>query len=204
MTNLVKHILVLGIYVHMTFATKIGCGNDYVTANWDDDAFKYYFMPSNIEKTLYCIGFDKNRLTNGDESVTVNTTGAYIKDISYPLKTSTKNIIFCTLKKYFTFSSIMNNCTLTKAFINILTKLYSLISQQNMLVTFCQALQLNNGLSMNFLACQFFRLATYMSDHPMVSPSKHVQLSSIHIPSTSTNVQCLSFLVSFYDLSDSF
>ena len=79
MTNLVKHILVFAISVHMTFATKIGCGNDYVTANWDHDAFRYYFMPSNIEKTLYCIGFDKNRLTNGDESVTVNKTGAYIK-----------------------------------------------------------------------------------------------------------------------------
>ena len=122
--------------------------------------------------------------------------GPLFIETSYPLNTLTKNIIFCTLKKYFTFSSIMNNCTLTKAFINILTKLYSLISQQNMLVTFCQALQLNNGLSMNFLACQFFRLATYMSDHPMVSPSKHVQLSSIHIPSTNTHVKCLSFLVS--------
>ena len=93
--------------------------------------------------------------------------GPLFIETSYPLNTLTKNIIFCTLKKYFTFSSIMNNCTLTKAFINILTKLYSLISQQNMLVTFCQALQLNNGLSMNFLACQFFRLATYMSDHPI-------------------------------------
>ena len=78
MTNLVKHILVLGIYVHMTFATKIGCGNDYVTANWDDDAFRYYFMPSNIEKTLYCIGFDRDKLTNGDESATLNETGTFV------------------------------------------------------------------------------------------------------------------------------
>ena len=78
MTNLVKHILVFGIYVHMTFATKIGCGNDYVTANWDDDAFRYYFMPSNIEKTLYCIGFDRDKLTNGDESATLNETGTFV------------------------------------------------------------------------------------------------------------------------------
>ena len=78
MTNFVKHILVFAISVHLTFATKIGCGNDYVTANWDDDAFGYYFMPSNIEKTLYCIGFKKKRLTNGDESATLNETGTFI------------------------------------------------------------------------------------------------------------------------------
>ena len=78
MTNFVKHILVFAISVHLTFATKIGCGNDYVTANWDHDAFRYYFMPSNIEKTLYCIGFDKNRLTNDHTLSILNETGAFV------------------------------------------------------------------------------------------------------------------------------
>ena len=81
MTNLVKHILVFAFSVHLTFATKIGCEDDYVTANWDDDAFRYYFMPSNIEKTLYCIGFDRNKLTNDDESMTgttLNETGTFL------------------------------------------------------------------------------------------------------------------------------
>ena len=78
MTNLLRHFLVsyFATFVHLTFTTKIGCGNDYVTANWDDEAFKYYFLPSNIEKTLYCIGFDRNRLTNNDE--TFNRTGGFI------------------------------------------------------------------------------------------------------------------------------
>ena len=72
MLNLVKYILVVYFttFVHLTFTLKIGCGNDYVTSNWDLDAFKYYFLPSNIEKTLYCIGFDRNRLTNDDEPAT--------------------------------------------------------------------------------------------------------------------------------------
>ena len=80
MTNLVKHIFVFAISVHMTFATKIGCGgNAYDTSNWDNDAFRYYFLPSNIEKTLYCIGFDKNRLTKNDESTTtLNAAGGSI------------------------------------------------------------------------------------------------------------------------------
>ena len=80
MTNLVKHIFVFAISVHMTFATKIGCGgNAYDTSNWDNDAFRYYFLPSNIENTLYCIGFDKNRLTKNDESTTtLNAAGGSI------------------------------------------------------------------------------------------------------------------------------
>ena len=70
MLNLVKYILVVYFttFIHLTFTLKIGCGNDYVTSNWDLDAFKYYFLPSNIEKTLYCIGFDRNRLTTDDQS----------------------------------------------------------------------------------------------------------------------------------------
>ena len=81
MLNLVKYILVVYFttFVHLTFTLKIGCGNDYVTSNWDLDAFQYYFLPSNIEKTLYCIGFDRNRLTNDDESATtLHETGGLV------------------------------------------------------------------------------------------------------------------------------
>ena len=68
MLKLVKFILIY--FVHFIYATKIGCGNEYDTSSWDVDAFKYYFLPSNIEKTLYCIGFDRNRLTTDDEPAT--------------------------------------------------------------------------------------------------------------------------------------
>ena len=76
MLKLVKFILIY--FVHFIYATKIGCGNEYDTSSWDFDAFKYYFLPSNIEKTLYCIEFDRNRLTNEDESATLHETGGLV------------------------------------------------------------------------------------------------------------------------------
>lgn len=72
-------ILFFATFIHLTFATKIGCGNDYITSNWNHNAFNYYFLPSNIETTLYCIGFDRNRLINDDEDATTfNRTGSLI------------------------------------------------------------------------------------------------------------------------------
>ena len=38
---------------------KVGCGSKYDTANWDCDDFQHYFSQSNLEKTLYCIGYNK-------------------------------------------------------------------------------------------------------------------------------------------------
>ena len=38
---------------------KVGCGNEYIMALWDCDQVDYYFSYKQIEKTLYCIGYDK-------------------------------------------------------------------------------------------------------------------------------------------------
>ena len=38
---------------------KIDCGSEYNTKSWTCDAFDHYLSYKNIEKTLYCIGYDK-------------------------------------------------------------------------------------------------------------------------------------------------
>ena len=40
-------------------AEKLGCGDDYDMENWDCDSVFYHLSPSNLEKTLYCIGYHK-------------------------------------------------------------------------------------------------------------------------------------------------
>lgn len=54
-----------GLLLGSVLTEKIGCGNPYNTKNWDCDAFHHYFMPSNIAKTLYCIGFNKHQIFKG-------------------------------------------------------------------------------------------------------------------------------------------
>ena len=45
---------------------KIGCGTEYNFSNWSCDGLRYYLSPTNVEKTLYCIGYNK-LLSNDDK-----------------------------------------------------------------------------------------------------------------------------------------
>ena len=42
-----------------SISDRIGCGSNYDPSKWDCDAFQHYFSQSNVEKTLYCIGYNK-------------------------------------------------------------------------------------------------------------------------------------------------
>ena len=38
---------------------KVGCGDEYNTTSWNCDKLMHFFSPSNLERTLYCIGYNK-------------------------------------------------------------------------------------------------------------------------------------------------
>ena len=48
---------------------KIGCGTEYNSSNWNCDAMRYYLSPTNVEKTLYCIGY--NKLLSDDDKPSI-------------------------------------------------------------------------------------------------------------------------------------
>ena len=54
-----KNILIIWLSLSCCKAEKIGCGSDYDPKSWLCDEINYYFSPSNLEKTLYCIGYNK-------------------------------------------------------------------------------------------------------------------------------------------------
>ena len=69
-------LFVLLLLVAATNGQKVGCGNDYNTTKWNCDKLMYYFSPSNLEKTLYCIGY--NKLLAGNLKEVDNNTMPYI------------------------------------------------------------------------------------------------------------------------------
>ena len=69
-------LFVLLLLVAATNGQKVGCGNDYNTTKWNCDKLMHYFSPSNLEKTLYCIGYNKLLAANLKE--VTNDTMPYI------------------------------------------------------------------------------------------------------------------------------
>ena len=69
-------LFVLLLAVAAINGQKVGCGNDYNTTKWNCDKLLHYFSPSNLEKTLYCIGYNKLLAANLKE--VTNDTMPYI------------------------------------------------------------------------------------------------------------------------------
>ena len=69
-------LFVLLLAVAAINGQKVGCGNDYNTTKWNCDKLLHYFSPSNLEKTLYCIGYNKLLAANLEE--VTNDTMPYI------------------------------------------------------------------------------------------------------------------------------
>ena len=63
--------VILLLRVSDTKGQRVGCGDEYNTKTWNCDKLIYFFLPSNLEQTLYCIGYNK-LIPNLDSEVDSN------------------------------------------------------------------------------------------------------------------------------------
>ena len=52
-------VLTLMLFLRLAKSELVDCGDKYNRSAWDCNDYKFYFLPSNLEKTLYCIEYVK-------------------------------------------------------------------------------------------------------------------------------------------------
>ena len=53
------YLVILLAQVWLAMGIRKGCDDKYNRSTWDCDDLEHYFSPSNLEKTLFCIGYNK-------------------------------------------------------------------------------------------------------------------------------------------------